>query len=319
MRTGLRCKPAAGFFIFSAGVCAAADNFKEKEYIMKNAKKTFGIAVITAAIFSLAGCASSTIKSIDSTEGPAQVGQYKDIDPKDITINATFKDGSQKEAPRWRYTNESITFDNTKVGPQTVSVNLGFGTSATFQTEVVALQSLSGPAPNENHLIRYGYDFDNSLVKLYGTWDKLGKMEIPYELRLERYTGGAQPDPMIERRGYNVYGIDDIIFNKETLGKQTVTFKYKGFETSFEITSVPLSGIVITKPPLAGAAPLGGDLRDLYLIGMVVEGIWEGLPNKELTVSASNVQGYDKNKEGKQTVRYVVGHYSATFELTVQK
>jgi hypothetical protein len=291
-----------------------AGNHK-KEFFMKNAKKALGIAVIIAAIvFQLAGCASMTIVSVDSVDGPRQIGQYKDIDPKSITVNATYKDGSQKKVNSNTF---SITFDNTKVGPQTVSINLGFNKYATFKTEVMALQSLSGPASSENKLVRQNYGIEKSLVKLYGIWDKIGKMEIPFSVSpITQYAGGAPMAP--DARRDRVEGIDEVtVFDLGKLGAQTITAEYKGLKTSFDITVVPMTDIKIVRLPLKLEYKVGQELNNLYLVGMEVEGIWEGLPNKSLSVSVNNIRNYNKDKAGKQTLVFTANGKSATFEINV--
>jgi hypothetical protein len=284
---------------------------------MKNAKKALGIAVIIAAIvFSLAGCASMTIVSVNSVDGPKQIGQYKDIDPKSITVNATYKDGSKKKAS---ISQAAITFDNTKVGPQTVNINLGLSKYATFKTEVMALQSLSGPGQSENRLVRQSYGIETSVVKLYGTWDKIGKMEIPFSVTpITQMRGGAPMAP--DARRDRVSGVDEVTsFDFGKLGAQTITVEYKGLKTSFDVTVVPMTGIKIVKLPVKLEYKVGQDIIDLYLFGMEVEGTWEGLPKKNLPIDASNISNYNKNKVGKQTLMYTVHGKSATFEVNVTK
>jgi len=284
---------------------------------MKNAKKALGIAVIIAAIvFSLAGCASMTIVSVDSVDGPKQVAQYRDIDPKSITVNATYKDGSQKKATIYQY---SITFDNTKVGPQTVGLTLGSNKYAAFETEVMALQSLSGPGAGENRLVRQGYGIETSLVKLYGNWDKIGRMEIPFsDTPINQPAGGAPMAPDA-RRDY-VKGVDDVTgFDLSKLGKQTITVEYKGLKTSFDVTVVPMTEIKIVRLPAKLEYKVGEEMHPLYLLGMEVEGIWQGLPNKSLSVNVNNIYGYNKDRIGVQILTCSIGGKSATFEVTVKE
>jgi hypothetical protein len=291
-------------------------SFIRKGVFMKNAKKALGIAVIiTAIVFSLAGCASMIIVSVDSIEGPKQVGQYKELDPKSIIVNATYKDGSQKQAGPNQF---SFTFDNTKVGPQTVSVSFGFSNHAEFETEVMALQSLAGPGPSENKLVRQYYGIEESLVKLYGVWDGIGKMEIPFAVKpINQWAGGAPMAPDA-RRDY-VVGIDEVtglVLNE--LGTQTITAEYKGLKTSFDVTVIPMADIKIVRLPLKLEYGLGQELHNLFLIGMEVEGIWEGLPNKSLSVTVNNISGYNKDKAGKQTLRFTENGKSAEFEIEVK-
>ncbi|WP_461255664.1 bacterial Ig-like domain-containing protein [Treponema sp. R80B11-R83G3] len=269
----------------------------------------------------LAGCASMTIVSVDSVDGPKQVGQYRDIDPKSITLMATYKDGSQKKV---NINPSAIVFDNTKVGPQKVTINVAYNKAGSFQTEVLALQSISGPGPSDNRLVRQYMGFEKSEIKVYGNWDKIGKMEIPFSVapRIQQ-SGGAPMDPDApEPDRFYVRDNNDITLtgiDLDKLGTQTITVEYKGLKTSFDITIVPLASLKILKEPLMKEYKVGQIMLDIYLIPMEVEGSWDGLPNKKLPVSTNYIRNYNKDREGKQTLSYSIYGKSATFDINVKK
>jgi len=56
-------------------------------------------AIALAAVigFSMAGCASTTVVSIEEDAvGPERVGQGQTVNPKDVTVYGMYKDGNRK-------------------------------------------------------------------------------------------------------------------------------------------------------------------------------------------------------------------------------
>jgi hypothetical protein len=104
---------------------------------MKMKKMVLSIVAIIAIV---AGCVS--MGYIDSVEGPRQVRQGEDIDPRDITVWVVYPNGERKVVS---VNASDITFDKNTPGPQIVRVRVN-GQEASFRTEVIGGATVTAQA-----------------------------------------------------------------------------------------------------------------------------------------------------------------------------
>jgi hypothetical protein len=187
---------------------------------MKNKFELFGITAIVALIgMILAGCASMQLVSLDTAEGPKQVRQGMDINPKDITVYGIYKDESRKTI---NMKSDYIVFDKHTPGPQTVKLRIS-GKEISFETEVMPLLSLAVSAVSQTTELYTGDTPDPKwpYLEIRGEWDQMGRGKID--------TASCQ-----------ITGYD-----KEKAGNQTITVSFEGKTTAFNINvaqSHPLKG-----------------------------------------------------------------------------
>ena len=204
---------------------------------MKNTRKFIVLALIAAITLalSLAGCASMQLVSLetDTVEGPKQVRQGQDINPKDITVYGIYKDESRKAVT---IRSGNIVFDKHTPGPQTVKVNVS-GKEAGFQTQVMPLLSLTAAfQPTTTLWTDDEPDPKWPGLEIRGAWDQMESDKID--------------TASCEITGYN----------KEQAGSQTITVSYEGKTTAFNVNvtqSHPLRGrwVVDLGGPSTGGVP----------------------------------------------------------------
>jgi len=250
-------------------------------------KKKF-IVVIAVLIAVLAGCASMTVVGIDdsSVAGPKQVRQYGDINPRDITIYAFYKDDSRKP-----YTVRSgdISFDNSRAGRQTVTVKVSGGFTATFETEVMALTGIT--IASQPSAVKLGASSSWSGLEIQGAWDQMGSEKI--DTSKCQITG----------------------FNANSEGRQTVTVSYNGKQATFSVNVVAMQSIRITSNPAKVTYYQG---EPLNLTGLKVVGVYgSGIPDEDLTIAASNVTGFNTQTLGRQTLTIARNNRTTTFSVEV--
>jgi len=256
---------------------------------MKNFKLLI-ICALTLIIGILAGCASMTLVDLDwdNVSGPAQVRQGQNINPRDVIIYGFYKDGSRKLVG---VNASDITFNKSTPGVQTVNVRVGFFNqqAAQFTTEVMALERLTVASPPRNVIFKQGQDPDRSWpgLEIRGEWNQMGseKIDISY---------------------FEITGYD-----KNQPGRQTITATYEGLAANFQV-EVKAMTLRIVQPPTK-AEYLQGETLDLT--GLRVNGVWEGLPEEELRIVASDVTGYNPNTIGNQNL--TITKDGATVRFTV--
>ena len=262
--------------------------------------KRFKLLIFTGAalviVTVLAGCASLTVVDVDNeaTTGPRQVRQYGTIDPNDITVYAFYKDESRK---RYSVGRSDITFDNTKVGRQTVNIRVSGGFTASFETEVMALTGITVVSPPVG--ITTGIaarDYADSF-NIQGEWDGMGREKIANsECRI---TGLETP---------------------RQVGRRTVTVEYKGLQTTFEVGVYEVESIRITSNPTKLTYMQG---EPLDLTGIEVASVYpaeSGITNgRYASVSMNSISGYNSNTVGRQTVTVTLSGKTATFTVEVRE
>jgi len=274
---------------------------------------TLALLALMAAV--LAGCASMIVVSVESESvtGPQQVRQYGDINPKDITIYAIYKDGSRKPL---NISKNDITFDSSAAGQQTAKVRTSKG-DVTFDTQVMALTGITISAKPK-------------------AW-KLG-----VQVRVPKSAGGggvittfAQAAPGNDENrwpGLEIQGVWDQMSNEKLsdaaianecefrgfdpnkVGKQTVTVAWKGQQTTFDMEVVAVQSIRIASPPTKTTFYQGDSLS---LAGIKVIGTWPILGEEEVTASNLKTSSYDMQKAGTQAVTVTYESKTATFNIQV--
>jgi len=259
---------------------------------MKNFK-LIAICGAALAIAALAGCASMRLDYLetDTVDGPKQVRQGQEIDPRLITVWGIYKDGSRKVVDVGR---GDITFNMHTPGPQTVKVRVGTLTrqEVSFETEVMALRSLTVSSPPRITLFKVGQEPDRAWpgLEIRGEWDQMGSDRI--DLAYCEITG----------------------FMRDQAGRQTIRVTYEGLTTTFDIDVRSMTSIQIAQPPAKLDYYQG---QPLELAGLKVMGVWEGFPAEELSVTMSDITGFNANNAGIQHITVTKNGRSANFDVEV--
>jgi len=263
------------------------------------------IAIVAVIGAVLAGCASMTLVSVDTVEGPARVRQGQDINPNEITVMGIYKDDSRK---RVTVRSGDITFDKNTTGSKTVRVRVS-GKEASFQTEVMPLSSLTvsrqptttayklgvltdvqrpgGPNPPPD----YNYVQLWTGLEVQGTWDQMGS--APIDIKNCTITG----------------------FNRNQAGRQTVTVSYLGKTTAFNVEVITLSSIRVATPPTKTTYVVGESINQA---GISVIATWSNNSTETIAAGTAGLTfNFDSSTAGTKTVTVTYGGKTATFNVTV--
>jgi hypothetical protein len=178
---------------------------------MKNANKPIGfitLAVIIAAI-GLAGCASMQVESLDAeVVGPERIGQGQSINPRDVTVYGTYKDGSRK---RVNLNSSQISYNDSAAGSQRVTIKVS-GKEVYFQIQVIPLTSIRITSQPTKVNYEQWQGLELAGLTAVGTWQGLPEADIPITM-------------------------NDVSGHKmDTVGRQTVTVNKYGRTATFNIT-----------------------------------------------------------------------------------
>ena len=238
----------------------------------------------------LPGCKSMQLDYLerDTVEGPRQVRQGEDIDPRTITVWGIYKDGSRKVI---NVSGRDISFNKNAVGPQTVRVRIK-NQEASFQTEVMALRSLAIISQPRTVIFKLGQEADRTWpgIEIQGVWDQMGSQRI------------------------NISSCDVSGYNKDQVGRQTIRVSYMGIYATFNVEVKAMTSIRIAQLP-AKVDYLQGE--SLNLSGLRVYGVWDGFPEEQLSINANDITGYNLDNAGVQRVTIVRNGLSATFNIDV--
>jgi len=249
------------------------------------------LLLATGAVLLLASCASMTLTGVDPSHpvtGPSRVRQGAEIDPNTVTIWAQYKDGSVKEER-----SKTIIFDSHIPGKQTVKVQIGLVNTfmGTFETEVMALRTLTVSSMPRKVVYKQGEELDTAGLQIWGEWDQMGGSTV--DLKLCEITG----------------------YNPNDAGNQAVKVVYENIQTTFDVTVVSMAGIQIVNTPEKYEYFKG---EPLDLKGLQVVGKWgDFFPDEKLTVSMDNITGYNPSNGGIQHVTVTVNGMSAVFDVEV--
>jgi hypothetical protein len=250
-----------------------------------------GAALVIGTI--LAGCASMQLVSLEpnTVDGPRQVRQGQDIEPRSITVWGIYKDGSRKVVS---VGNGDITFNKHTPGPQIVKVRVGVFTSqeVSFWTEVMALRTLTVASQPRISLFKVGQEPDPTWpgLEVRGEWDQMGSYRI--DLASFEITGYMRDQP----------------------GRQAIRVAYEGLATTCNVDVRSMTSIQIVQPPTKLDYNQGDSLD---LTGLRVIGVWEGFPSEELDISRNNITGFNANNVGIQHVTVTKDGRSASFDVEV--
>jgi hypothetical protein len=262
---------------------------RKKEFSMKNLKFVIISATLVIGMV-LAGCASMILVNLETgtVDGPKQVRQGQAIDPKLITVFGIYKDGNKRVVP---LNSGNITFNSHTPGPQTVKIRVS-GQEVSFETEVMALRTLTVASPPRTVLFKMGQEPDATWpgLEVRGEWDQMGSDKI--DLAVCEITG----------------------YMKDQAGKQTIRVSFEGVTATFDVDVRSMTSIQIAQPPTK-LDYVQGD--PLVLAGLRVMGVWEGFPAEELSVAMSDITGYNINNVGIQHVTVTKNGRSANFDVEV--
>jgi membrane-bound inhibitor of C-type lysozyme len=103
-------------------------------------------------------------------------------------------------------------------------------------------------------------------------------------------------------------------YDPNRAGRQTVTVSYQGKTATFNVNVVDLQSIRIASAPTKVTYGYG---ENLDLSGMRVIGTWPGLPEEAVSISSSNITGFNNQTVGRQTVTVTYRGKTATFNVEV--
>ena len=260
---------------------------------MKNLKFLTIGSIVLIVVMVLAGCASMQLSHLetDTVDGPRQVRQGQDIDPRLITVWGIYRDGSRRVV---NVTSSDITFNKHTPGIQTVKVRVGFFTSqeVSFETEVMALRSLTVASEPRVTLFKQGQDPDPAWpgLEIRGEWDSMGSHVVSLS--------------DCEITGYM----------RDQAGRQTIRIVYEGLSTTFNIDVRSMTSLQIAQTP-SKLNYIQGEPLDLD--GLRVMGVWEGFPTEELEITMSDITGFNPNNVGSQRISVTKNERSADFSIEV--
>jgi hypothetical protein len=200
--------------------------------------KRFKLTAITGAVLVLlavlASCASMIVVSVDTdagVTGPSQTRQYRNINASEVKLYGFYKDGKRRQ---FSATPNDITFDSSKAGPQTVTVKY-LGSTLTFETTVMALTGITvvshpktwkrGVQPTrrttalEESLLKKSFIYEwPPELEIQASWDQMGSEKLnSLAIQTECEYEGFRPS---------------------VVGVQTVTVKWRGKQTTFNVEVV---------------------------------------------------------------------------------
>jgi hypothetical protein len=224
----------------------------------------------------------------DTVNGPRQVRQYQDINPKDITVWGIYEDESRKQVSLG---SGNIVFDKRTPGLQTVRIRVS-GKEAGFQTQVMPLRTLTIAAQPRTVLFKQGQEADSRWpgLEIRGEWNQMGSDKI--DLASCRISG----------------------YNKDQTGRQAITVSYEGLTAAFNVNVVALESLRIASSPAKATYNSG---ENLDLSGMRVIGVWPGIGEEAINITSSNVTGYNPQTIGRQTLTVTYGGKTAAFSVEV--
>lgn len=215
------------------------------------------------------------------------------VDPTSGQVKVTYSNGTVKW---WELTRAMTSgFDNSQLGPNTITVSIGGKTTA-FQVQIVPVEVVK-----------------ISLQKLPGTLRyKLGNAQLDLtgaELLVEYSPEGTEVIPVTA----------DMVtgFDPDTAGTQTLTITYKNQVTTFDVEVVDnsLVSIAIEQLPEKRQYLLG--MEELDLTGASVSVVYGFDGEKILPITEDMVTGFDKNLAGTQTLTVTYEGLTTTFTVEV--
>jgi hypothetical protein len=236
---------------------------------------------------------AGTLQSIAIDSPPAKttytVGESLDL--TGLVVTGTYSDETTKTESVGLSAISGYNADT--IGQQTLTVTVNSKT-ATFIVTVNAA-TLTGIA------------IDSPPTKT--TYDKGETLDLSGLVVTGTYSDGNTKSETVDAS--NVSG-----YNADTLGEQTLTVTVSGKTAQFRVTVNPatLQSIAVTTMPTKTTYAKGDPLD---LTGLEVTGTYSDKTTKSETVGASNVNGYNADTLGEQTLTVTVSGKTAQFRVTV--
>jgi hypothetical protein len=212
------------------------------------------------------------------------------FDPAGLIALVAFENGA---VPDERIGPERLSFsgyDKDKPGLQTITADY-YGKKAAFDVNIAALTGIAVTSPPDTTLYFTGEDLDLAGLVVSGTWEGMG--EKPVAVTLDNLSS----------------------FDKNRAGNQEVFVTYRGKTASFPVTFVSMQSLSVSRPPEKLNYENG---EELDLNGLTVQGTRAGATSIEMVDNSRlKISGYDRFKEGNQTVTLTLGGRIATFRVTV--
>lgn len=211
----------------------------------------------------------------------------QELDLTGMTVTALYDNGDSEAIIKYDVTG----YDKNKVGNQNITVSFG-GFTASFIVTVKAktvtgIKILSEPNKKE---FKEGTAIDVSGLVLQAQYDN-GTTALITD--------------------YTVNGYD-----KNTIGTQTITISYGGFDATFdvEVTEKTLTGITLDTANMK-MSYIEGQL--LNVSGLIVKAQYDNGTEQTVARSDYNVSGYSRNQKGIQTVIVEYQGFKAQFDVEV--
>ena len=172
------------------------------------------------------------------------------------------------------------------LGITIVMVVIGLSMAGCASMTLVSLETDTVEGPSQ---VRQGQDIDPVSITIWGNYKDNSRK-------------------LVTVRASN------ITFDKNTPGTQTVRVRIGSHEASFQTEVKALLSLTIASPPTK-VDYLQGESLDIA--GLRVMGEWEGFPQEEVRVIASNVSGFTVNTTGVRRLTVTILGKSATFDVDV--
>ena len=236
------------------------------------------------------------VESIEIIEEPIKTTYIQNYEELDVTggkIRLTYNDGTTEEIDM---TKEMASgFDNTIVGPQTLTVTYE-GKTATFEVTIIEKELVSieiAQQPNKTAYIQNYEELDVTGGKIRLTYNDGTTEEI--DMTEDMVTG----------------------FDNTQLGPQTLTVSYEGKTTTFEIAILTkaLNKIEISQMP--NKVTYIQNYEELDVTGGKIKLTYSDATTEEMDMTLGMVTGFDNTELGSKTLTVTYGGKSANFEITI--
>ena len=241
---------------------------------------------------------AKALNKIEISQMPDKVTYIQNYEELDVTggkIELTYSDTTTEEMDM---TLGMVTgFDNTELGPQTLTVTYG-GKNANFEITIVAKELVSIEIAQQPNKTTYIQNYDE--LDITG-----GKIRLIYN---------DETTEEIDMTPEMVSGFDNT-----TLGSQTLTVTYEGKSVDFEITieEKALEKIEIIAEP--NKKTYIQNYEELDVTGGKIRLIYNDKTTEEIDMTKEMVSGFDNREVGLQTLTVTYKEKTATFGITIVK
>ena len=239
------------------------------------------------------------IKVKDQPKKLEYIQNYEELDLSGGTILVLY-DNETTEEIDMNSPNAKVTgFDNSKIGKQIITINYGEKT-ATFTVEIIKKSVVEIEIKNKP--LKLEYIVGNE------------KLELNEATILVTYNDKTTQEIELSDSNVEITG-----FDSSKIGKQTITIKYGGKSTTFQIEVRDKSIIEIQIKSMPSKLEYIQNFEKLNLAGGILFVKYDNGTTEEIKMSDSNVEvtGFDNSKIGKQTITVKYGKMVETFEIEI--